>query len=196
MPRNRNRNRTSLTIETIPTNMLLPWDRNPRKISAQARAALGASLRRFGLVEPIVVAPRPGGKHQVLGGHQRLKLLVEQGATEVPCSVVTLSAAEETALALQLNNPQAQGAFTDELNGLIEELSRDAGLDQSALDELLLSASLSATNTIPSERISVARPIKTVWVLLGIPATRYAQHAAAVESISADPEVNSANKAD
>ena len=45
---------------------------NPRMISSAAKRALGASLRRFGLVQPIVVNERTG---RVVSGHQRIEVL-------------------------------------------------------------------------------------------------------------------------
>ena len=48
---------------------------NPRTISDEAMKGLSASIERFGLVQPIVWNRRT---ERVVGGHQRLKVLVAQ----------------------------------------------------------------------------------------------------------------------
>ena len=100
-----------LEIRMLPIAELIPAPYNPRlklKIHEPARRKLAASLREFGLVEPLVWNERTG---HVVGGHARLELLREQGATEAPVSVVRLDPAREKALNVVLNNREAQGRF-------------------------------------------------------------------------------------
>jgi len=58
------------------------------------------SISTFGLVEPLVWNKRTGN---LVGGHQRLKILVAQGTAEVEVSVVDLSLEMEKALNIALN---------------------------------------------------------------------------------------------
>lgn len=51
-------------------------------------------MLEFDLVEPLVWNKRTGN---LVGGHQRLKILKEQGRTEVEVSVVDLSPIKEKA---------------------------------------------------------------------------------------------------
>lgn len=81
---------------------LRPANYNPRAISPAALSGLQASLKRFGLVQPIVVNKRTGN---VVGGHQRIKALADLGETEADMVVVDLSEIEEKALNITLNNP-------------------------------------------------------------------------------------------
>jgi hypothetical protein len=99
---------------------LLPNKQNPRRISKKARAALATSVRRFGLVQPIVLNERTG---RVVGGHQRLDVLREQGVVEVDVAIGSWSDAEERVLNVALNNPNAQGEFTDVREFVAEALS-------------------------------------------------------------------------
>ena len=69
-------------------------------------AFLDSLEERFGLVEPLVWNELTG---RVVGGHLRLRILAELGATAVPVSVVRLTDAAEKALNLVLNNREAQG---------------------------------------------------------------------------------------
>ncbi len=105
---------------------------NPRKISPQALTGLRESVRRFGLVQPIIVNQRTG---YVVGGAQRLKVLQAEGVTETPVVVIDLPEAEEKALNLSLNNPLLQGYFTPDVEALTRELA-DLNLELSAALQL------------------------------------------------------------
>jgi len=98
---------------------LEPMPQNPRRISKRARRGLEESIRRFGLVQPIVWNRRTG---HVVGGHQRLAVLKEQGVEEVDVVVLDLPESEERALNITLNNPYITGDWTDELPRILEEL--------------------------------------------------------------------------
>jgi ParB-like chromosome segregation protein Spo0J len=88
-------------------------------MSPRAYAGLKASIERFGLVEPIVWNKRTGN---VVGGHQRLKVLAEQGVAETIVVVVDLPETEEKALNVTLNNPNIAGEFTADLQVILEGL--------------------------------------------------------------------------
>lgn len=106
-------------IETMQLDALLPAPYNPRAISDQAMKGLQSSVKRFGLVQPIVWNKRT--KH-VVGGHQRVKALVANGETEAAVVVVDLPELEEKALNIALNNPHIEGEFTNDVYGLLDEL--------------------------------------------------------------------------
>jgi len=122
-------------LATMPLADLVPADYNPRRISDEAMAGLGASLDRFGLVQPIVWNQRTG---RVVGGHQRIKALADRGATEADVVVVDLPDAEEKALNVALNSPAISGEFTEDLNALLDEISGELPdvYDALLLDEL------------------------------------------------------------
>src|SRR5262249_54567592 len=94
----------ALEIRVLPTALLPPPPYNPRqrrRPKAPASRKLAASLREFGLVEPLVWNEATG---HVVGGRARLEILKELGVTEVPVSVVRLTVAREKALNVVLNN--------------------------------------------------------------------------------------------
>lgn len=91
---------------------------NPRKIGSKELKALKANLKRFGVVEPIVVNDNTG---VVVGGHQRLEALKSLGETEVDVSVVDLNEADEMSLNVALNKVRAD--WDDEkLKGVLADL--------------------------------------------------------------------------
>lgn len=112
--------KTDLIIETKRLLELDPAPYNPRTISPVALEGLRHSVERFGLVEPIVWNKRSGN---VVGGHQRLKVLQGLGETETQVVVVDLDDTEEKALNVALNNPAIAGDFTPELHTLLAEIN-------------------------------------------------------------------------
>ena len=110
---------TKLVIEQMSLEELAPAPYNPRSISPDALAGLRASVERFGLVEPIVWNSRTCN---VVGGHQRLKVLQALGETETQVVVVDLTEVEEKALNVALNSPAIAGDFTPELHTLLAEI--------------------------------------------------------------------------
>lgn len=108
-----------MQIEKMKLADLNPAPYNPRKISPENLAALKQSITKFGLVEPLIVNKRTGN---LVGGHQRLKVLQEQGATETDVVVVDLPEIEEKALNVALNSPTVQGQFTDDIQQLLSQI--------------------------------------------------------------------------
>lgn len=110
-----------ITMRTIALSELKPAGYNPRKISEQALRGLAASIGRFGLVQPIVWNRRTGN---VVSGHQRLRVLIDQGATETDVVEVDLDETAERALNVSQNNPNISGEYEDDaLQAILRDLS-------------------------------------------------------------------------
>jgi len=79
---------------------------------------LKRSIAEFDCVEPLVWNRRSGN---LVGGHQRLKVLIARGDSEVPCVVVDMPPEREKALNLALN--KISGDWDkDKLARLLDEL--------------------------------------------------------------------------
>ena len=92
-----------MIIEKKNTADLLPADYNPRKDLKPGDAEyekLKRSIEQFGYVEPVIWNQTTG---RVVGGHQRLKVLMDMGMTEVDCVVVAMDEDKEKALNIALN---------------------------------------------------------------------------------------------
>src|SRR3954451_16494492 len=122
-------------VRLLPIDQLVPAPYNPRRQlrpTDKAYRKLAASLREFGLVEPLVWNEATG---HVVGGHARLAILTEMGVTEVPVSVVRLTPERERALNVVLNNHEAQGRFDPaKLADLLDELSELPELEMTGFD--------------------------------------------------------------
>lgn len=100
-----------MELRPLPLRDLVPAPYNPRRALRPADKAyrrLAASLREFGLVEPLIWNELTG---HVVGGHARLAILRDMGVDSVTVSVVRLSPEREKALNVVLNNREAQGRF-------------------------------------------------------------------------------------
>jgi len=106
---------------------------NPRCISDEALKGLTESIKRFGIVQHIVIN---GASNTVICGHQRVKALQAIGETEAQVVVVDLSESEEKALNITMNNPAIEGEFADNLIDLLDELKKEMPVEQ--WDGLLL----------------------------------------------------------
>lgn len=94
---------SGMLIEKKNTADLLPADYNPRKDIKPGDAEyekLKRSIEQFGYVEPVIWNKTTG---RVVGGHQRLKVLMDMGMTEVDCVVVEMDEDKEKALNIALN---------------------------------------------------------------------------------------------
>ncbi len=90
-----------MQIQKVNAARLNPAAYNPRrdlKPGDKDYEKLKRSIEEFGFVEPCVVWNEATGN--VVGGHQRLKVLLDMGETEIDCVVVNLGPEQEKALNL------------------------------------------------------------------------------------------------
>lgn len=134
-----------MKIRRVSVNELNPAAYNPRKDLRPSDAEykkLARSMERYGCVEPIVWNQRTGN---VVGGHQRLKILIASGAQEVDVSVVDLSPTDEKALNIALNKISGEWD-SEKLSEVLQELSQGfdvtlTGFDLTEVDRMLSSFS-------------------------------------------------------
>ena len=127
-----------MEIVKMKLSELNPAEYNPRKALRPGDPAyekLKASILSFGNVEPIVWNRSTGN---VIGGHQRLRVLLDLGVTESEVSVVDLSEVDEKRLNIALN--KITGEWDDEkLTSLLADLTAGgadvypAGFDEQEL---------------------------------------------------------------
>lgn len=130
-----------MKIEKIKIEKLNPAEYNPRKDLKPGDPEyekLKNSILTFGYVEPVLWNKRTGN---IIGGHQRYKVLVELGEKEIDCVVVDMDSENEKALNIALN--KVSGDWDkDKLMLLIEDLQGVdfdvslTGFDSAELDDL------------------------------------------------------------
>jgi len=117
-----------MKIQKIPITKINPAPYNPRidlKPGDPEYEKLKRSIINFGYVEPLVWNERTSN---LVGGHQRLKILIEEGFGEVEVSVVDLSLEEEKVLNIALN--KIKGNWDeDKLAKVLEDIKANVDID-------------------------------------------------------------------
>jgi hypothetical protein len=109
-------------LQKIEIKRLKPHAYNPRKLTKEEHAQLKKSLERFGLIDKPIVTPMEGREdYQIIGGHQRLKIIQEMGYKEVDCHVSDrpLTPREIDELLIRLNKNNGEWDW-DELSNSFE----------------------------------------------------------------------------
>lgn len=114
-------------IERVPLTRINPAPYNPRKALKPGDPeyqSISRSLDTFGLVEPLVWNRRTGN---LVGGHQRLRVLRDQGVNEVEVSVVDVDQDQERLLNLALN--RISGQWDEQMLAMVLRGLREDGQD-------------------------------------------------------------------
>jgi len=133
---------TQMTIKRLPVSMLKPAKYNPRKDLKPGDPAyekIKRSMTDFGYVDPVIWNEVTGN---IVGGHQRYKVLTAEGATEIDCVVVHIeNPQDEKALNIALNKavgewePKALADLLGDLQLSGYDLGA-TGFDAAEIDEL------------------------------------------------------------
>ena len=134
---------TTMETRFVPVEMLKPAKYNPRvdlQPGDPAYEKIKRSLDEYGYVDPLIWNEVTGN---IVGGHQRYKILVAEGATEIECVVVHIeNPQDEKALNIALN--KAVGEWEDQsLASLLLDLQESGynlgltGFDDEEIDVLL-----------------------------------------------------------
>ncbi len=143
MPRTEKPKSFGVRMMRVPISKIRPAAWNPREDlqpNDLRYMALARSIDRFGFVEPLVWNRRTGN---LVGGHQRLKILAARGEKSADVSVVDLSPTEEKALNAALNKIEGEwdlpklGDILKELKALPDFDETLTGFDAGEIDKLL-----------------------------------------------------------
>ena len=136
---------SAMNIQRIPAEKLKPAKYNPRKDLKPGDPAyekIKRSIHDFGYVEPVIWNEVTGN---IVGGHQRYKILLSEGAAEIDCVVVHIeNVQDEKALNIALNKAVGEWepvALVDLLSDL-QQSGYDlgaTGFDAAEIDDLFSS---------------------------------------------------------
>jgi ParB-like chromosome segregation protein Spo0J len=87
---------------------LIHAEYNPRELTEEQEKQLSDSLRRFGVVDPVLVNVHPDRKDIIIGGHQRSKVWKKLGNETIPTVELSLSLDQEKELNVRLNKNTGQ----------------------------------------------------------------------------------------
>jgi hypothetical protein len=175
-----NLQKRSKGVETkiVKLSEIKPAPYNPRvelTTKDQEYKALDASIEEHGLVLPLIVNLRD---NCLIGGHQRLSVLLAEGETETNAVVVDMDEAQAKALCIALNKLDGDwdyGKLAELLQDLIEEQENLAstGFTQKDIDDLMVELyyDMKRRNGYSEEQImdkrrsleNVLSPLKPEW---------------------------------
>lgn len=120
----------------VPIKNLNPSPYNPRKITPEAFEQIKESIKRFGLLGPIIVNNAPNRKNIVIGGHQRMKAAADLGFDQIPVLYVNIPDEDrERELNIRLNKNTGEWDF-DLLREFDLDLLTDVGFSSEELQHL------------------------------------------------------------
>lgn len=109
---------TTLKIEEIPVEELVPYENNAKKHTITQIEAVEASIREFGFRSPVIIWRNADGRPEVVAGHARVAAAKNLGMTKVPCvSCDDLSDAQRRALTLVDNQTTMMTGWDFDLLG-------------------------------------------------------------------------------
>jgi len=119
-----------MKIESRKISELKFAEYNPRTISKKQFKDLVSSLKKFGLIDPIIINSSKDRHNIIIGGHQRTRAWLELGNDDIQCVVLDLPLKDEMELNLRLN--KNGGKFDDDLllNYFDEELLFEVGFSE------------------------------------------------------------------
>ena len=153
-------------IVMVKASTLKPSVYNPRRWNEQAVAGLTESIKRFGLVDPLLVNGAKERKNIIIGGHFRYKIARDLGYKEVP--VVYLDIPDETTekeLNIRLNKNQGDWDY-ELLAEFDESLLADVGFSSEELDDIF-EIDLEESETFDLEKELKKLDIKKITVQKG-----------------------------
>ena len=130
-----------MDIQKVHVEKLNPAKYNPRKDLKPGDPEyekLKRSIETFGYVEPVIWNKKTGN---IVGGHQRFKVLKQEGAKEIECVVVDISSDQEKALNVALNKVSGEWDIP-KLADILDELDKSmfdvslTGFDAAEIEDL------------------------------------------------------------
>ncbi|MCD2347201.1 site-specific DNA-methyltransferase [Clostridium guangxiense] len=130
-----------MEIQKIAVEKLNPAKYNPRKDLKPGNPEyekLKRSIETFGYVEPVIWNKKTGN---IVGGHQRFKVLKHEGAKEIECVVIDIDTDEEKALNIALNKVSGEWDMP-KLADILDELDKSmfdislTGFDAAEIEDL------------------------------------------------------------
>jgi len=132
----------------IRVDEIAPNARQPRRrFEPEATAGLAESIRRQGLLQPVVVRPRPAGGYELIAGERRWRAAREAGIESVPALVREADDRDSLLLALVENvareqlsaveEARAYAALVDEFGLSLGELGERVGRSKSSVSNRL-----------------------------------------------------------
>lgn len=132
----------------LPIGEIEPDRGQPRtKFTEEALMELEASIREFGVLQPLLVRPMSDGSYRIVAGERRWRAARRAGLNEVPVIIKSLTDAEAAAIAL-IENLQREDLNPIEEAAGIKKLIEEYGYTQEEAAEKLSKSRPAITNAL------------------------------------------------
>ena len=129
-------NTYKLAVQYVAVDALKPAAFNPRKWDDVAKSQLKASIKKFGMVDPIICNSAPKRKNVVIGGHFRLECAKDLKLPTVPVVYLNIpDIQKEKELNIRLNRNTGEFDW-DLLAKFNEGFLSDIGFSSEELDDV------------------------------------------------------------
>jgi ParB family chromosome partitioning protein len=134
-------------LRELPIELIAPNPKQPRRrFDEESLQALACSLGERGVLQPVLVRPRPGGSYELIVGERRWRAARMAGLQTIPAMVRPREDAESLELALienmaredlsPIEQARACAALVDELGLTREEVGRRVGRSRVSVTNL------------------------------------------------------------
>ncbi len=135
-------------LRELPIELIVPNPKQPRsRFDEDGLQALAGSLGERGVLQPVLVRPKPGGTYELVAGERRLRAAQIAGLEAIPALVRPREDAEALELALienmaredlsPIEEARACAALVEELGLTREEVGRRVGRGRVAVSNLM-----------------------------------------------------------
>lgn len=120
-------------VVKVPINQIFPNPYQPRKtFSDESLADLCASIKEYGVLQPLLVSPAEDGRYMLIAGERRLRASRMANLPEVPVIISDYSSQQIAEIALIENLQREDLHFLEEAEGY-EQLMNEFHLTQEAM---------------------------------------------------------------
>ena len=132
----------------VPIEFITQNPRNPRRTFAEADLTdLSNSIREHGIVQPVVVRPRPGGRYEIIAGERRWRAAQRAGLVEVPVIIRDVDDRVALELAIIENVQRADLNPVEEAQGY-QQLIDEHNYTQADLGQVIGKSRSHVANTL------------------------------------------------
>ena len=133
-----NQNTSNSIYEALPIEQIFPSDSQPRSyFNESAMAKLIASVREYGILQPIIVRPIGNDRYGLVAGERRYKAAKAAGLAEVPVAIREMSDFEVIHCALMENLQREDLNPVEETEGILQLLELNLKVDRESVLSLL-----------------------------------------------------------
>ncbi len=120
----------------LPLNQIVPNPDQPSKVRGNPSPTLKESIRRFGVLQPIVVRPLEEGKYMIVSGERRYRAALALGMKEIPAVVREMDDSTAFEAAIAENGVRQNLDPLENVEILVGRL-RQRGLDDEGVLEVM-----------------------------------------------------------